>query len=78
MRDGPVERRELSHSESAARDSVPIEPLRHEHVEAFDVAVEMGAETVVVRVTPRVEIHSGTLAVTFARRSEIPVVVWPN
>ena len=111
---------ELSHSEAAARDSVPIEPLRHEHTDAFDIAVETGPETVTVRVTPhvgraerlhiwatsdllvarievnepiehlvrlpaavnpeeaRVEIYGGSLVATFARRSDMPVVVWPN
>ena len=35
-----------------ARDAIPIEPLRHETVEAFDVGIDAQAEFLTVRMTP--------------------------
>jgi hypothetical protein len=110
----------LSRSEAMVRAGAPIDELRHETTSAFDVAVELEPETIVVRVVPRhgradrlhvwataelvvvrneaddpaehlvrlpapvdpddvdVQIEATSLVARFARRSEMPVVVWPR
>jgi hypothetical protein len=110
----------LSQSESAARNAVTIESLRHETSDAFDIQVQLEADALAVRVTPtngradrlhvwataelvvvrsegdqslehlvrlpapvdpddvEVKIEENALLARFARRSEMPVVVWPR